>query len=325
MEMERCSVVVPVFNSEGSLAELARRLQDVFTSSNTVYELILVNDGSRDRSWDVARRLASQNPTITAINLMRNCGQHNALLCGLRQARYEIIVTMDDDLQHPPEEVPKLLARLHEGFDVVYGRPAQEQHGLWRDFASRATKYALQNAMGAEIASNISAFRAFRSQLREAFANYRGFYVSIDTLLTWGTTSFGVAVVKHEPRRIGASNYTFRKLMVHTFNLITGFSTLPLQIATYIGFAFSLVGLVVLAYVLLRYFLEGDIAPGFPFLASIIAIFSGAQLFALGIIGEYLARMHVRVSGAPPYVVREISGERPIGQQGGETAWRDSH
>jgi glycosyltransferase involved in cell wall biosynthesis len=302
-----CSVVVPVFNSEGTLGDLARRIHEVFASAATAYELIFVNDGSRDRSWEVVRHLASANDAIIAINLMRNYGQHNALLCGIRQAQYGYVITLDDDLQHPPEEIPKLLATLEEGFDVVYGTPAHEQHGFWRDFGSRAMKYALQNAMGAEIARKISAFRAFRTELREAFKTYRGASVSIDVLLTWATTSFAAVVVTHEPRRIGASNYTYRKLLLHSFNMITGFSTLPLRIATYVGFVFSLTGLLILMYVVLRYLLQGDIAPGFPFLASIIAIFSGAQLFALGIMGEYLARMYVRMAEQPPYVVREVA------------------
>jgi undecaprenyl-phosphate 4-deoxy-4-formamido-L-arabinose transferase len=300
-------VVIPVFNSEGTLSELARRIHDLFASVAVEYELIFVNDGSRDRSWEVVRNLASQNETITAINLMRNYGQHNALLCGIRRARYDYIVTLDDDLQHPPEEIPKLIEMLGKGYDVVYGTPEREQHGVWRDFASRATKYALQGAMGAEIACKISAFRAFRTELREAFKTYQGVFVSIDTLLTWGTTSFAAVVVKHHPRRVGTSNYTLRKLLVHSFNMITGFSTLPLQVATYVGFAFALTGLLILAYVVFRYFWQGDTAPGFPFLASIIAIFAGAQLFALGIMGEYLARMYVRTAQQPPYVVRQVA------------------
>jgi undecaprenyl-phosphate 4-deoxy-4-formamido-L-arabinose transferase len=274
------------------------------------YELILVNDGSLDRSWDMASQLAAQHDWIVVINLMRNYGQHNALLCGIRAARCDTIVTMDDDLQNPPEEIPKLLARLDEGYDVIYGTPIRQQHGLWRDLASTATKLALQGAMGAQTARQVSAFRAFRTPVREAFADYRGAFVSIDSLLAWGTTKFGSVPVRHEPRTVGASNYTFRKLLAHSMNMMTGFSTLPLRFATYIGFAFTLIGLMVLAVVVFRYFTAGDSVPGFPFLASIIAIFSGAQLFALGIFGEYLARVFVRITDAPPYIVRHTVNRR---------------
>jgi len=299
------SVVVPVYNSEGTLGALVSRLGPVLGATGDSYELILINDGSLDRSWEMALQLAAQHDWIMAIDLMRNYGQHNALLCGIRAARCDTIVTMDDDLQNPPEEIPKLLAKLDEGYDVIYGAPVRQQHGLWRNLASTATKLAFQGAIGARTARQVSAFRAFHTRVREAFADYRGAFVSIDTLLTWGTTKFSAVPVRHEPRTVGASNYTFRKLLAHSLNMMTGFSTLPLRFATYTGFAFTLIGLAVLTAVVFRYFTVGDSVPGFPFLASIIAIFSGAQLFALGIFGEYLARMFVRIIEAPPYIVRD--------------------
>jgi glycosyltransferase involved in cell wall biosynthesis len=298
------SVIVPVYNSEMILPELLKRLHSVLKSLVDPYELILINDGSWDRSWDVICKLAAEHYWVRGINLMRNYGQHNALLCGIRAARYEVIVTMDDDLQHPPEEIPKLLSKLSEGYDVVYGKPQMEQHGFLRDTASQVTKIALQSAMGAEVARNVSAFRALRTHVRDAFANYQGPFVSIDVLLTWGTTRFAATPVCHTLRRVGASNYTFRKLVTHAVNLMTGFSTLPLQLASMVGFGLTLFGLGVLVYVFGRYIVQGSSVPGFPFLASIIAIFSGAQLFALGIIGEYLARMHFRMMARPPYIIR---------------------
>ena len=308
----RISVVIPVYRSETILPELVRRLESVLVAIAENFELILVNDCSPARSWDVISDLAGRYSWIRPINLMRNYGQHNALLCGIRAARYDVIVTIDDDLQHPPEEIPKLLEVLAGGYDVVYGTPEQEQHGLGRDFASWVTKLALQNVMGAEIARQVCAFRAFRAQVAKAFAHYEGSFVSVDVLLTWGTNRFSATSVKHSPREQGTSGYTFRKLMTHAMNMMTGFSTMPLQMASLIGFVFTLFGLVVLAYVVIRYLVQGGSVPGFPFLASIIALFSGAQLFALGIIGEYLARMHFRSMQKPPYVVRESEGDETV-------------
>jgi undecaprenyl-phosphate 4-deoxy-4-formamido-L-arabinose transferase len=272
------------------------------------HEIILVNDGSRDRSWEIISELSSRLPTVRGLCLMRNYGQHNALLCGIRAAKYDVIVTMDDDLQHPPEEIPRLLARLCEGFDVVYGAPETVQHGLPRALASRITRLALSAAIGSEIAKNVSAFRVFRTRLREAFTDYQSPFVSIDVLLTWATTRFGAITVPFQPRHSGSSNYTFTKLVRHALDMMTGFSTVPLQLASLIGFSCTLFGIGVFLYVFVRYCLEGSI-PGFPFLASIIAIFSGAQLFALGVIGEYLARMHFRTMNRPVYFVRSVSGE----------------
>jgi undecaprenyl-phosphate 4-deoxy-4-formamido-L-arabinose transferase len=174
-----------------------------------------------------------------------------------------------------------------------------------QNLASQVTKLTLASAMGAESARKVSAFRVFRTSLREGFEHYRGPFVSIDVLLTWGTTRFSAIPVRHDARSSGASNYTLRKLLVHAANMMTGFTALPLQIASLIGFAFTLFGLGLLLFVLIRYWMEGSPVPGLPFLASIISIFSGAQLFALGVIGEYLARMHFRMMEQPPFMVRE--------------------
>jgi glycosyltransferase involved in cell wall biosynthesis len=304
----RLSIVTPVYNSEKSLPILVERVSRVLTPDARTLEMILVNDGSRDGSWDVIRTLAASYPWIRGINLMRNCGQHNALLCGTRAARFEVVVTMDDDLQNPPEEIPELLSKLDEGFDVVYGTPRKDRHGFLRNIASRITKLTLQKAMGSETARNISAFRAFRTCLRDAFSHYRGVFVSIDVLLTWATSRFSSVEVRNDPRTIGTSNYTVRNLIVHALNLTTGFSTLPLEIASVVGFVFMLFGAGSLVWVLGRWLILGSVVPGFAFLGSMISIFSGVQMFALGVMGEYLARMHTRLSDRPSYVVREAVG-----------------
>jgi undecaprenyl-phosphate 4-deoxy-4-formamido-L-arabinose transferase len=297
------SVVVPVYNSEGTLPELVDRIEAVLRPLAR-FEIVLVNDGSRDRSAAVIAELVASHATVVGIDLMRNYGQHNALLAGIRAARHDVVVTIDDDLQNPPEEMPKLLDALAGGYDVVYGTPLVGQHGLLRDLASQITKLTLQNAMGAETARKISAYRAFRRELRDAFATYQNPFVSIDVLLTWGTTRFAAIPVRHEPRHVGASNYTVGRLVIHALNMMTGFTTWPLQLASLIGFACTALGLVLLAWILGRYVIEGGSVPGFPFLASAIAIFSGAQLFALGIIGEYVARIHFRTMDRPAYTIR---------------------
>ena len=312
------SVIVPVYNSQETLAALLARLVPILDAIAPQYEVILVNDGSRDGSWRVIQELGATNPRIVGFDMMRNYGQHNALLCGIRTARYDKIVTLDDDLQNPPEEIPKLLAKLEEGFDVVYGKPEAMTHGLWRNLASKITKSVLQKAMGADTAGNISAFRIFRTVVRSAFASYRSPFVSIDVLLTWGTTRFTAIDVRHEPRTIGVSNYTLRKLMVHALNMVTGFSTWPLQLASMIGFLFTLIGMGILLFVVAMRIFVSRTTPGFAFLASVIAIFSGAQLFALGIIGEYLARLHFRTMERPTFTVRSRLGSEATPTRPGE-------
>lgn len=307
MTQHSISVVIPVYRGAESLPELAAELSRILPSLASTFEVLLVDDGSPDQSWRVIQSLTGQYSWIRGITLMRNYGQHNALLCGIRAAQYDVIITMDDDLQHPASKIPTLLAKLDEGYDVVYGSPEAEQHGLWRDLASQVTKLALQSSMGVDIARKVSAFRVFRTELRRAFTDYHSPYVSIDVLLTWATTRFASVTVPHAARKHGESNYTLRKLITHALNMITGFSTLPLQIASLVGFVFTLFGILVFIYVVGRYLLEGTPVQGFPFLASIIAIFSGAQLFALGIIGEYLARIHFRTMDRPVYTIRETT------------------
>lgn len=306
---EGISVVTPVYNSAGNLEELLLRLETALQALGRPYEAVLVNDGSRDESWATICGLQKTRPWVRAVNLMRNYGQHNALLCGVRLARYATIVTIDDDLQHPPEEIRRLIEQLDCGCDVVYGTPIQQRHTLWRNLASYFTRLALQSTMGVENARKVSAFRAFRTQIRNAFPDYNSPFVILDVLLAWGAAHFGSVAIEHQARKRGVSNYTFRMLLTHAVNMVTGFTVLPLQMASWMGFAFGVFGLLVLIYVVGRYIIQGGSVPGFPFLASIVAIFSGVQLFALGIIGEYLARIHFRIMEKPAYVIREVAAE----------------
>lgn len=298
------SIIIPLYNSAEILPHLLDRLDASLPQIARRYEIILVNDDSHDHTWECVEQQIAVRPHLIALNMMRNYGQHNALLAGIRLARYPLCVTMDDDLQNPPEEILSLLNALTPDMDVVYGAPQQEQHNLPRKLASRVTKLVLSRSMSVAVAEQVSAFRLFRTQLRDAFAIYSGPFVNIDVLLTWGTTRFAVAKVRHDERAAGVSNYTFGRLVTHAINMITGFSVLPLQITSLLGLAMALFGGLVLAYVLGRYMVQGSPVQGFPFLASIIAIFSGAQLLSLGVIGEYLWRMYFRVMDQPPYTTR---------------------
>jgi glycosyltransferase involved in cell wall biosynthesis len=303
------SAVIPVHRSEATLPLLLPRLTAALDQLTDSHEIILVDDGSPDGSWSVIGAAAHNDPRIRGIRLMRNFGQPNALLVGIRSARYRYVVTLDDDLQNPPEEIGVLLERLTDDVDVVYGTPIAEQHSLWRSAASRVTKYALEEAMGAPAARSVSSFRIFRTNLREAFERFQSPDMHLDVLLTWATTRFAAVSVRHERRSEGRSNYTFGRLVHHALNMITGFSSRPLRIASMIGFAFTMFGIVVFIVVVARFLFGGNSVPGFPFLASIIAIFSGVQLLILGIMGEYIARMHVRLMERPTYVVVETTGD----------------
>jgi undecaprenyl-phosphate 4-deoxy-4-formamido-L-arabinose transferase len=305
--MQTVSVVIPVYRSERTLPELYRQVADAMAAITPMFEIILVEDAGGDSSWRIIVALAKADPRVRGIRMSRNYGQHNAVLCGIRAALHEVIITMDDDLQHPASEIAPMLDALSPEFDVIYGAPEIEQHGFLRDMASQFTKLALASAMGAESARNVSAFRVFRTYLRDGFRDYRSPFVSVDVLLAWTTSRFSVVRVRHAPRVSGESGYTLRKLIRHAATVMTGFSVLPLQIASGVGFAFVLFGIITLAFVVLNYLIRGGSVPGFTFLASMFAIFSGAQLFALGIFGEYLARIHFRSMDRPPYFVGEVT------------------
>jgi undecaprenyl-phosphate 4-deoxy-4-formamido-L-arabinose transferase len=300
------SIVVPVYKGETLIEPLVAQLSRTVPAFAEEYEIILVNDGSPDNSWAVIQRLTDQYPCVRGIRMMRNYGQHNATLCGVRAARHPVTVTMDQDLQHPPEEIPLLLAKLEEGYDVVYGSPRKLPQGVLRNLMTAGIKWILAKVIGLSAVRNVSAFRAFRTSLRDAFVNFQSPSLILDVLLSWGTTRFASVDVDIEQAQ--RTNYSFRMLVRAAMLILIGYSTLPLRFASWVGFVMTLFGLGVFVYVLIIYFTVGSL-PGFPFLASIIALFSGAQLFGLGIFGEYLARMFDRSMDKPSYVIYETVGQ----------------
>ncbi|MEO5897316.1 MAG: glycosyltransferase family 2 protein [Vicinamibacterales bacterium] len=299
------SVVVPVFGDGGDLDDLVTRVAQSLGSGQRVWELILVNDGSPAATWEKIL-LLTRTSTVRGINLRRNFGQQNALLAGILASTGDIVVTMDDDLQHPPEEIPRLLEKIQTA-DVVYGTPAARVRGWTRNLISTLTKLMLASVLGAAHARDIAAFRAFRGSLRSVFTGYRSPSVSIDVMLSWATTSMTAVPVAYAPRRRGESGYGIRPLVRLTINLVTGFSVWPLRVASLIGLAVAAFGGLVLVFVLVRYMTADTTVPGFAFLASLSAIFAGTQLFAIGIIGEYVARVHFRTMDKPAYVVESTA------------------
>ncbi|MCU1500237.1 MAG: glycosyl transferase [Acidimicrobiales bacterium] len=299
------SIVVPVYNGAGSIPALTDRVHRTLGIGDN-WELLLVVDGSPDHSWVVVEQLVGQYPNVVGINMFRNFGQHNAVLAGIRAARHEIVVTMDDDLQHRPESIPDLLTAMTSGIDLVYGISSAEEHAWWRNLSSRLAKAAMGASIGGRMLRDSGAFRAFRTPLRDGFVTVSDPFVSIDVLLSWVTTRYTTTPTPMDRREIGRSNYTVRKLLRHALNMIVGYSTKPLRLVSWLGFCLAMFGAAVLIYVLVRYVSTDDPVPGFPFLASLVAILAGAQLFGLGVIGEYLGRIHFRSMQRPTYVIRDV-------------------
>ncbi|MBB4935762.1 undecaprenyl-phosphate 4-deoxy-4-formamido-L-arabinose transferase [Streptosporangium album] len=272
-----------------------------------MFEVVLVVDGSPDNTWEVAQELADRHETVRALLLARNYGQHNALVAGIRSARYDIVVTMDDDLQHPPEEIPKLLAGLRPDLDIVYAVPCAGTHGFIRDLASKSLKIGLSGRFGEVTGQDICAFRAFRSFLRESLDGVAGPHALIDISFSWATMRVGTVRVNMERRPVGGSNYTLPMLIHHAIHVMVGYSTIPLRLVTYFGLLTGSFGAALLAIFLWNYWWGDSTLKGFTSIASMISLFASAQMVALGIIGEYLGRIHVERMGRPTYIVRERS------------------
>ncbi|MFF4774319.1 glycosyltransferase family 2 protein [Microtetraspora fusca] len=300
------SVVIPCYGSARTLPRLLARLMPVLRGVSPCHEVILVVDGSPDDTWAVASDLARRVEGVRALHLSRNYGQHNALVAGIREAGCDIVVTMDDDLQHPPEQIPLLLAALEgERLDLVYGVPYEEEHGFLRSLASRSVKAGMAAALGIRAARSISAFRAFRTRLRDGFDGLTGPHAIIDVALSWATTRVGSVPVHMSERSHGRSNYTPRLLVRHAVTMLIGYSTAPLRAASYLGFLAGIVGLLLGATVLWRFVAGDTTVAGFTTIASMVALFSAAQLISIGVLGEYVGRIHGEGMGRPTYVVRE--------------------
>ncbi|GGK40935.1 glucosyl transferase [Pilimelia terevasa] len=305
----RVSVVVPCFRSTATLPALVERLAQVLPAHTEAHEVILVVDDGEDTTWAVAAAQARRLAEVRAIRLARNYGQHNALVAGVRAARHETVVTMDDDLQHPPEAVPTLLAALSSRVDLVYGVPEREEHGPVRSLASRVAKRGIAATLRVRNARDLSAFRAFRSYLCGAFDQIAGPHASVDVALSWATDRSVAVTVPMNARATGRSGYTLRGLLRHTANMVLGYSTAPLRAVMALGFAVGVVGLGFAGLTAYQYFSGVTRVAGFTTVASLVAIFASVQLIALGVLGEYVGRIHTDRMGRPTYLIRECVGE----------------
>lgn len=303
----RLSIVIPVYNSAATLPQLLERLVRTVGPLARDYEIILVDDGSRDESWVVLQALRSRfGDQMVAIQLMRNYGQHNALMCGLGVARGEYVVTMDDDLQNPPEEIPKLFAHIKDrGLDLVYGCPSDRNHAAWRNLGSRIVWHFYRTVFRNPITP--TPFRIMRLQLARSVMFYDLNFTYLDGLLAWCTDKIGGVEVEHHTRAQGNSGYSLGKLLGLALNLYTNFSLLPLQLVSALGVATAASGFLVGIYYLFQFLASSIAVPGFASTIIAILILGGAQLLALGVIGEYLGRLHLNVNRKPQYVARHMN------------------
>jgi dolichol-phosphate mannosyltransferase len=299
------SVVVPVFNEEGNVEALASRVLAAMDKVGEPFELLIVDDGSRDRTPELLRKIAARDERVRVVRFTRNYGQEAAVEALYLNARGRWLIQMDGDLQHPPEEIPRLIAKKNEGYDVVYGVREGRQDTLFRVAASRTMQWGMRSMMEIELPEDVSTFRLMSApiaRLVAALPERRKFF---SALLVWSGARIGTVRVKHEARHAGATHYNFTKLLNHTFDLIVGFSSKPLRYIGTMGFVFALVGLGLGVWVIARKLLWDYGFVGWPSLFAAVVILGGMQLIATSVIGEYIARIYVQAQARPLYNIGE--------------------
>jgi glycosyltransferase involved in cell wall biosynthesis len=300
------SFVIPMYNAAPTIASLVRDIEQLTVDGG--HEIVLVNDGGSDNTMEVCRGLlrAARVP-ITVVEHARNFGEHNAVLTGWRHARGHHIVNLDDDGQNPPREAARLWQHaIASGMDVVYGHYEVKQHSPWRNFGSWVTNKITDWALDKPPGFYLSSFRCVSAFIAQQVIAYAGPYPYIDGLLLQVTQRIDSVIVGHEPRRSGASGYTFRRLVRLWLSAWLNFSLLPLRIATVAGFTTAAAGIAAFFVVLWLWVVNRGPAYGFGWLMSAFLIFSGIQLIMLGLIGEYLGRMFLTVNQRPQALVREV-------------------
>jgi undecaprenyl-phosphate 4-deoxy-4-formamido-L-arabinose transferase len=302
-ERSTYSVVVPVYNAEDTLEELVLRLIRTFEKIKEPYELIFIDDNSQDRSWDILRSLREKHPEVSCYQLMRNYGQQNATMCGFRLAKGQFILTLDDDLQNPPEEIPSLITELEKGYDAVFGVYEAKKHTRYRLWGSwLINKFYV---LTFKTKGRVSAFRILRSDLAKKILEYDLNFTYINGLISWYSDRISRVNVKHQLRPQGRSGYTLGKLLALSVNMMTNFSLLPLQIASFAGLLFASAGFILGLFFGVRRLLFGTDVSGFTAIFVSISFFSGMILFFLGVIGEYIGRIHLNINRRPQYSIRQ--------------------
>ena len=301
------SVVVPVYNGAATISELVDALRALDIEGGL--EIVLVVDGSPDDSLEVCKKLAAQpGAPIVLLNLSRNFGEHNAVMAGLGRARGAYAITMDDDLQNPPDEVRRLFEYSRDGgYDAVYTHYAAKQHAAWRNWGSRFTNWCADRLIDKPPGLYLSSFRCLSAFVRERItANYEGPYPYIDGLVFQVTQKIGRLQVEHLPRHQGRSNYTFRRLVRLWLSMFLNFSVMPLRLATLLGLTFGALGAVEAVIVIVEAISDRKPPQGYASLMVAVLVLAGVQLVLVGLIGEYLGRMFLAVNRKPQYLVREI-------------------
>lgn len=300
------SIVVPCYNSESSLGELVSGILE----QKEPCEVILVNDASSDNTWFKIKALAAQFPNkVLGVDLIKNSGQHAAILIGVQHTKGDVIITMDDDLQHSPSDIVAMAQQVRDGADLVYAVAHDPNQKPLRNFSSKFSLWLFDRVLGMQNVASSSAFRAFSRSSSTAFDQFRGSIVDVDAILSWTASNVETYQTTFAKRRHGNSNYNFRSLISHAAKMIVAFSIVPLRLSFYIGLLTTVLAVVLILYFVFQYLFGTGMVEGFTFLACAIMFFAGVQLFIIGIFGQYLAAIHTQTLGRPVATVRFTTAE----------------
>lgn len=300
------SIIVPVFNSSQSLEELFSRIEGTMSGIRKSYRVIFVDDASQDNSWEKLRAIYRENPDrVSVIRLSRNFGQHNATLCGIAQADGEYIFTIDDDLQHPPEEMLKLMETMKEtDADLVYGISGEKKHSTARNMGSNVIKKGSKHIFRTK--GNGSSFRLMKSALGKNLMNHQVNFIYLDEIFNWYTSHISFAEVEHKKRPYQESTYTPRTLFSLLTNLVIYYTAIPLKLMVYGGFISALLSFTTGMFFIYRKIVM-DVPLGFTALIVAILFSTSVILLSLGVIGEYLSRIYMVQNRKPPFAIKEMS------------------
>ncbi len=303
------SVVVPCYCSGSWLAEFVERTCAALAGES--FEIILVNDGSNDGTWEVISRIAGQRPEVRGIDLLFNTGQHRATMCGLQAARGDIVATIDDDLQQPPESLPAMITRLREPpqMDCVIGAYESKRHGLFRNLGTAVMGKLFQWLYGKPPKLQMTSFRVMTRALVDAVSLYATVNPNLNPLIFQTTSRIVNAPVPHHPRHAGRSGYGFLQLLRLMLDNVLSVSTFPLKVVSFLGFSAAVGSGLLGSYYLMRALGGQFQVEGFATQVLLIIFFGGLTLFSVGLLGEYVIRIMEEVRGRPRYIVRELVGD----------------
>ncbi|MFA5147139.1 MAG: glycosyltransferase family 2 protein [Candidatus Omnitrophota bacterium] len=302
----KISVVIPVYNGARTISKLVEDLLGILKAYQT--EIILVNDGSKDKSHDLCLSIYERHKAnVKYICLARNFGEHNAVMAGLNQVTGDYAVTIDDDFQNPPEEIPKLLDKaVSEGLDVVYSYYEKKRHSFMRNAGSSFNNAIANLLLDKPKDLYLSSFRCMSRFIAEEVVKYKGPYPYVDGLILRSTGNIGKVLVRHASRAAGRSGYTFHKLVRLWINMFINFSIFPLRASTLLGFLFLIIGVLSSISMIIEKIINPAIPMGITTILVAILLFGGIQLLILGLIGEYLGKLFLMDNRTPQYVVRRL-------------------